>query len=387
MAIDDSLFDDALFSDDPEAGRRLEALRAAQPEAARLFEQWSAVRSAVREDLAQALPDRALLVLHALDASGRAAALTPSEAARLEADRPLLEAALEARPYLKDAAADIARQADAFEAVWEERLGLAPESPAAAGRAPLRLAVGRTLWKAAALAAVVVFAALVFTLLRRDAGLTTVTAEAGAPRVVALEDGSEARLAEGARLTYDARQGRFNRRVRLEGRAYFDVAKQAQPFVVETESAATTVLGTTFSVSAADGLTEVVLVTGKVALAPKSAPAQMVVLRPGEMSRVQQGALPSTPAPVDVAEALAWTGSFFFEAAPLGRIAGQLEKAYGITVDVAPALAGEAVYGEFSRRQPPREVLGAIAATLGAKLTVRSDTSFALGEAIRPPGR
>ncbi|RMF55430.1 MAG: DUF4974 domain-containing protein, partial [Bacteroidetes bacterium] len=142
-------------------------------------------------------------------------------------------------------------------------------------------------------------------------------------------------------------------------------------------TALTTVLGTQFGVQAGDEATEVVLVSGRVALAPRAVPEQFVVLEPGQMSRVAAGALPATPVAVDLSAALAWTGQFFFRATPLPEALAQLSDHYGVPVTYTPALADEAISGTFEHEQPLEEILQALAATLGAEVR-RQGTGYVL---------
>lgn len=66
-----------------------------------------------------------------------------------------------------------------------------------------------------------------------------------------LEDGTEVWLNIGSKLTYPASFGTSERRVRLEGEGFFEVAEDKQkPFIVETEQLNVKVLGTAFNVEA-----------------------------------------------------------------------------------------------------------------------------------------
>ena len=66
-----------------------------------------------------------------------------------------------------------------------------------------------------------------------------------------LEDGTEVWLNIGSKLTYPASFSASERRVRLEGEGFFEVAENKQkPFIVETEQLNVKVLGTAFNVEA-----------------------------------------------------------------------------------------------------------------------------------------
>lgn len=87
----------------------------------------------------------------------------------------------------------------------------------------------------------------------------TLTVPCGETFKVTLSDGTEVMLNAGSRLTYPIRFMKSERRVQLEGEAYFKVAKDAaHPFVVEAGILDVRVLGTTFNVAAYPDMSPVV---------------------------------------------------------------------------------------------------------------------------------
>ncbi|QXD14432.1 FecR domain-containing protein [Rhodocaloribacter litoris] len=371
--FDPTLFDEALT---PEARRALQAVLDEDPALAAAFERWRRVRIALRAHLEARVPDRHLLVLYALARGGRADVLEPGERAALEAAREDLDRALAAHPALHDVIRRIQADADAFEAVWEARSAPARPRRAARGpaerpaRPPRRRTVQRWSWRVGAVAAVTLFAVVLTLLVQRERGMVTLRTGPGEVRLVELAGGSTVRLMGGSELTYadPTRGGPPHRRARLRGRAFFDIAPDGEGFTVETPVALATVLGTRFGVQAGEAETEVVLVTGRLALAPRSVQERLVVLEPGQMSRVAAGALPSTPVPVDLTAALDWTGLFLFRATPLPEVLERLSDHYGVPVTHAPALAGEAISGTFEQDQALPEILETLAAALGAEV-------------------
>ena len=66
-----------------------------------------------------------------------------------------------------------------------------------------------------------------------------------------MEDGTVITLNKNSRLSYSDRYGKDSRNVKLEGEAYFEVAKDSgKPFQIEMNGASITVLGTHFNVKA-----------------------------------------------------------------------------------------------------------------------------------------
>ena len=365
--------DTILFSDDLTPSQQ-EALHAAfdeDPALAEAFAHWQQVRAAVRQSLHTHVPDRRLFVLYALDASGRADVLSEDERRELEAARPALDAAVQTHPALADVVGEVEAASADFEEAWtvhfkqEDR----PVRRAAPARrhAPVRQMV-RWSWRIAATVAVVAFVAVLTLVLQRDRSLTTVTVAEGETQLIELADGSTVRLLGGSTLTYadPAKATAFNRRVELAGRAFFNIAPDQQGFTVETPTALATVLGTSFGIQADDVAMEVVLATGSLSVASKVAREGFVVLQPGQMSRVARNALPSTPTPVDLSEALEWTGLFLFRSTPLSDATARLSQRYGVAITISPDLEAEGVSGTFAREQSLQQILDALATTLNA---------------------
>ncbi len=377
-AFDPALFDDALT---PEARQAFRAALEADPALAEAYARWRQVRAAVRRSLDAHVPDRHALVCYALDAQGRADLLTAAEREALGAARPSLERAFEAHPALRDVVRRIQAEADDFEAVWETHVAATP--PARADRPARRMRrspARRWAWRVVAAASLVLFAAVVTLLVQRERGMVTLRTAEGEVRLVEMADGSTARLMGGSELTYadPEKGGVFTRRARLTGRAFFDIAPDRRAFTIETPTALTTVLGTTFGVRADDAATEVVLVTGRVSLASRAAREHFGVPEPGQRSRVAAGALPSTPAPVDLAEALDWTGLFIFRAASLADAVSRLSAHYRVPVSLAPELAADSISGTFGQDQPLEAILRTLAAALAAEVRLTGDGGFVL---------
>ena len=126
----------------------------------------------------------------------------------------------------------------------------------------------------------------------------TGTAERTAPRYNTMEvprggefklelaDGTTVHLNSATRLRYPVAFGEGERRVALEGEAYFEVAKDAgRPFVVSVGGTEVRVLGTSFNVSSLEeGRVRTVLVSGSVGVRARG--KGMTRVAPGEMAEV-----------------------------------------------------------------------------------------------------
>lgn len=119
-----------------------------------------------------------------------------------------------------------------------------------------------------------------------------VSVPAGDKMTITLQDGTEIQLNGGSRLEYPVLFAGSDRRVRLSGEAYLDVAKDPEhPFVVETYVSEIEVLGTKFNVLAdeANGQFSTVLVSGKVkvtTIGGASGEYEQVILNPEEKAMI-----------------------------------------------------------------------------------------------------
>ena len=148
-----------------------------------------------------------------------------------------------------------------------------------------------------------------------------------------LADGTIVWLNAESRLEYPSRFTGSERRVRLKGEAYFQVAHNADvPFVVETECIRTRVLGTEFNLcSYAPADTHVTLIKGSVEV---SSPQQTVPVRiePGEEARLQaDGSFALST--VDVDAYVYWKeGYFYFDNTPLADIMQAIGRWYNVNI-------------------------------------------------------
>ena len=98
-------------------------------------------------------------------------------------------------------------------------------------------------------------------------------------KIISLNDGTKVHLNAGTTLSYSKNFNSTNRKVALSGEAYFEVEKGSSPFIISTDLAKVTVLGTKFNVrSREDGL-EIGVNEGKVKIENKT---KSIDLKKGE---------------------------------------------------------------------------------------------------------
>lgn len=262
---------------------------------------------------------------------------------------PELQAALEGEPD----ASEVARLWAALEqarpeseappseraedwAALQVRLKASPaRAPLANGRPPHRSRRTRSpRWRipAIAMAAALLIVASA-ALVSRPVVLTTASGEA---LTATLPDGSTVELNSASRIAYRPGWRRLavlpgtERRVRLDGEAYFAVEPGERPFVVETFNAEVVVLGTAFNVRARGSAgTRVFLREGRLAVTARSGPAGALTLGEGETAHVAGGRAVSGEQAAGE-QALAWRdGGFAAQNEPLWLILEELERRFG----------------------------------------------------------
>lgn len=151
---------------------------------------------------------------------------------------------------------------------------------------------------------------------------------------VDLADGTKVYLHPGSRLNYPSAFGSNSRNVRLEGEAYFIVAKDTQkPFIVSTNRSQTIVTGTEFNVKAYNTKESVTLINGKIQFMSNSSELPPVEVLPGqEASLAPSGALSVCEA--DTMQYTAWRDGYnYYEEATVAEILRQIGISYNVSIE------------------------------------------------------
>ncbi len=151
----------------------------------------------------------------------------------------------------------------------------------------------------------------------------------GQGKEITLPDGSKVSLNTGSRLAYPAEFKGLKRTVKLEGEAFFDVARNEEKafIVIVADEASTEVLGTSFHLKEDPGKRRVFLnvLTGKVAFYPKGKKKQALVLGRNEHAEYHNGHIQQQVS-FDL-NFLSWkTRTLTFDNTPLPQVLKQLEK-------------------------------------------------------------
>ena len=181
--------------------------------------------------------------------------------------------------------------------------------------------------------------------------LTVIENNRAGIRRVTLPDGSQVWLNMYSRLEFDPHQfNRSKRLVKLSGEGFFEVVSLPLslptgregkiPFIVQTGSLRTRVLGTAFNIEAYEQESEVKisLVHGKVAL-DDTATDQTTELSPNHMVRYSKQTQSWEVLPVAAANVALWTqGYLVFNEVPLQEAIERVENRYQVHIECDPAL-------------------------------------------------
>lgn len=190
---------------------------------------------------------------------------------------------------------------------------------------------------------------------------------------VTLSDGSVVNLNAGSKLSFPTGFRGAERKVTLEGEAFFEVAKNADmPFIVQVDGSSILVLGTKFNVSSYkedNGITATLLEGSILFSDPYH---HQVKLKPNQQINSQSGKLILKD--VDATDDMAWTkGQFLFNNMPIASVMQKLGRWYNVDVD-EQSLPDKNLYLKISRHANLTEVLKIISKATDMNFELKENT-------------
>lgn len=177
---------------------------------------------------------------------------------------------------------------------------------------------------------------------------------------VKLHDGTVVWLNARSRLRYPNRFSGTERKVELDGEAFFEVFRNEEtPFVVSTEKLDIKVLGTKFNVFAYKGKNEftTALIEGSVKLYQSDNESVAMYMSPNDYAELKDGRLVKSK--ISSTDFLLWKeGIYAFDDIPFGEIIKKLELYYDITIEIRnKKLNNYKFSGKFRQRDGIESVL------------------------------
>ncbi|MEO3404749.1 FecR domain-containing protein [Mucilaginibacter sp. CAU 1740] len=200
--------------------------------------------------------------------------------------------------------------------------------------------------------------------------MNVLTTPRGGQYQLVLPDGTKVWLNAASSLKYPAAFAGNERRVELNGEAYFEVSKDpSKPFFVKTANQTVAVLGTHFNINsyADESATKTTLLEGSVKVTGNN--GQSVKIKPGEQAINYANAI-SIKENVDTDEAIAWkNGKFMFKNTDLQTIMRQLSRWYDVDVEYQGKVEQRHYMGRISRNVPVSQIFE-ILKTSGLNFTI-----------------
>lgn len=186
---------------------------------------------------------------------------------------------------------------------------------------------------------------------KTDSGINTLIVERGAEFCITLNDGTKVWLNAESKLEYPSTFSENERRVRITGEAYFDVAEDAtRPFIVSTRSMDVRVFGTEFNINTRkDECIRTTLISGSVSV--KSPGSEEIKLTPGFTVELNPLTGQMDINDNDIHLYIGWkTGQYLFEQIKLVDLLNELAIWYDLTIDYQTQIANNETFtGSLTR--------------------------------------
>lgn len=197
------------------------------------------------------------------------------------------------------------------------------------------------------------------------------TAAAGEKKTVILPDNTKVMLNSGAKLMLSDDFNETERRVDLDGEAFFDVARNPEKlFIVCCRDNEYIVRGTSFNVSsyANDRFSIVTLHTGRLEARVHD---DVIMLKPGDELRIDRNMNQITKQTVDISNSAKWrdSGQLSFSSLPLKYVANQVSHKYNVKINVHSSIE-DIVYDGCLDRESLQDALRLISMTSPVELSV-----------------
>lgn len=212
----------------------------------------------------------------------------------------------------------------------------------------------------------------------RDNYTHVVKAQQSKERIV-LPDGSVVWIDKGSVLSYSDRFNKQTRGVKIEGKAFFDVAKDKnKPFIVDLGEDKIKVYGTSFNVRnlIKESDVEIVLLTGSVGLELSGA-QQNIMLKPNERVVYSKVSKDSHIEKVDASKFNIWTqDKLTFDNNTLSNVIPCLEIWYDVTIDCPEDLANNTRVSFTILNETKEQMLKVLALVAPVDYTVKDNHIF-----------
>jgi transmembrane sensor len=188
----------------------------------------------------------------------------------------------------------------------------------------------------------------------------------GGTLIDTLPDGSVVTLNRASVLTYPANFKGNERKVMLEGEAFFNVTPdKSKPFIVQVDDVNVRVVGTSFNIKSSNEKTVVIVETGIVEVAKKEFEVKLTPHEKATVLKNQDQPIKQTND--DELYNYYRTKEFVCNGTPLWRLADVLSEAYGVHIVVSETLKNKQLTTTFSNESLD-DILGIISETFNIRV-------------------
>ena len=208
--------------------------------------------------------------------------------------------------------------------------------------------------------------------------MVVVLCETDNVKQIMLEDNTQVWLSAGSRIEYPERFGKKERKVLVEGKVFFETAKDTnRPFLVETETYTVKVLGTEFEVNAFkySQTSDVTLVDGKVEILDNNR-ATLCTLQPGQQFKIDKISNSFILQQVQAKMYTSWHGGTLeFDGLTFAEIVKILEHHYNVRIITEEGIdKDQKLVGSLSLQKNIYQMMKALELVVPIKYQVQTDT-------------
>ena len=201
-------------------------------------------------------------------------------------------------------------------------------------------------------------------LVKKSEVLQTILVPAGQRINIILPDSTFVCLNSNTKFSYPSVFATNNRKVKLDGEAYFEVARNHEkPFMVKSPAMDVRVLGTSFNIKCRpdNSFAETTLIEGEVEVKDKSDKGRITLL-PGQKAVLNRVTGRMQVKQVDPKMEIVWHNDLIpFEKSSIFQIAAALERFYGVKIILSPDVDSTNTYsGVLKKKDNIESVLNSL---------------------------
>ncbi len=213
---------------------------------------------------------------------------------------------------------------------------------------------------------------------RNEELITVSTVENEAVNYIVLEDDTRVWLFENSKIEYPKKFSKDSRNVKIEGKVYFEVAKdKKRPFLIDVDGYRAEALGTAFEITGYKGQKtfEVILTEGLVRILDKDS-QQLTMVHPGEQVEVNIKNGEFNTNKVDAEMYTSWrNGVLEFDGLTFPEIIKVIERYYNVKIVLdKPETMTQRLVGSLSLKKDISSMMKAIELVVPIKYNIEINT-------------